>query len=533
MADRAAMKKTEVVALYARVSSDEQREQQTIRTQLEYARGRATLDGWTIREFIDDGVSGKKISLANRPAGAALLEAARRGEVSRVVTYRLDRLGRRARFIHEALEDLTAAGVAYQSLTEPFDTATPAGKLFLGVLAVMAEFESDSIAQRTNDGKRRVAAYDDRWLTGVVPYGYSVTDEHSLVIDPGEAGIVRQIYAWAIEGRPQRRIAEELNARGVPPHSDRPGKRKTVKLARWERPAISRILRSELYAGRTSYFRHSTTNEAIYRNMPAIVTPAVFLKAREAVAQSRKFGGAHRIHDYLLRSLVRCGRCGHTITGRGWSAAHGYYCHYCPKGDKAFVDEDRLLEILWRDVLEFLAHPDATMRAMARMASEVGETEDRAESELVSLAQRLRELDGQEEQLLELRLAKTISTALLEKKAQAITAERERIRMHMQAVRAERAAAARAAEETVTVRRLLGSLRDRAEQAGEDRARRAEIVRTVTKSIVVHAPGGQLRVHVTYAFGQSPTGAAGVAAVQSSGNTRRRGRGHPIASRGR
>ena len=75
---------TEAVALYARVSSDEQREQQTIRTQLDYARGRAKLEGWTLREFIDDGVSGKKVPLGKRPQGGLLLEAARRGEISRL-----------------------------------------------------------------------------------------------------------------------------------------------------------------------------------------------------------------------------------------------------------------------------------------------------------------------------------------------------------------------------------------------------------------------------------------------------------------
>ncbi len=495
---------TELVALYARVSSDEQREQQTIRTQLEYARGRAKLEGWTLREFVDDGVSGKQIPLAKRRAGAELLEAARRGEIARVVTYRLDRLGRRARFIHEALEDLDAAGVAYASLTEPFDTGTPAGKLFLGILAVMAEFESDSIAQRTNDGKKRVAAYDDRWLTGVVPYGYSLGEEHRLVIDPAEAEIVRQIYAWTIEGWAHRRIAEELNTRGIPPHSDRPGKRKTVKLSRWERPAISRIVRSELYAGRASFFRRSKSTEVVYRNMPAIVTPATFLAARKATDASRRFGGAHRIYDYRLRGLVRCGGCGHSVTGRQWRTRHGYYCYDCPKGERAFVDERQLLEILWADILDFLEHPDATLRALAHSAVESGNAEDRAERALMELAAKLRELEDQEEQLLELRLAKTISTAVLERKAKAIAGERERVRLRMEAVRQERAAAARAEEESATVRQLLGTLRTRAEQAGEDETTRAEITRTVTKSVVVHTASGHPRIHVTYAFGRRP-----------------------------
>src|SRR5438128_1754426 len=133
---------SERVALYARVSSDEQREQQTIKTQLEYTRGRAKLEGWVLTEFVDDGVSGRKIPFHKRPGGAALLAAVRNGEIDRVVTYRLDRLGRRARYIHAAIEEIDAAGVSYVSLTESFDTSTAFGRLMLGLLAIFAEFES-------------------------------------------------------------------------------------------------------------------------------------------------------------------------------------------------------------------------------------------------------------------------------------------------------------------------------------------------------------------------------------------------------
>ncbi|TMC43351.1 MAG: hypothetical protein E6J23_10155 [Chloroflexi bacterium] len=456
----------EVVAFYARVSSDEQREQHTIQTQLEYARGRAKLDGWTLREFIDDGVSGKKVPFAKRSGGAALLEAARRGEVSRVVTYRLDRVGRRAKLIHEAIEDLARAGVPYASLTEPFDTATPAGRLFLGVLAVMAEFESDSIAQRTSDGKKRAAGIDDRRLTGVIPYGYARGEGQRLVIDP------------------------------------RPGKRKTVKLSRWERPAVSRILKSEIYAGRAVFFKRSKTTEAVYRNVPAIVATATYLAARKASAANKKFGGAHRSHDYRLRGLIKCGRCKHTITGRQWRTRQGYYCLYCPAGQKAFVEEASITAILWRDVLEFLAEPDATLRAIARSATEVGNAEERAEAELVALAQKYAEFDFKESQLVEMRLGKTITPAIYDDKFRAITAEREQIQMQMQALREERAAAARAVEESAIVRELLGTLRTLAEKAGDDPARRTQIIRTLTKEVAVYVTDRRPRLHVTYAFGQ-------------------------------
>jgi len=490
---------TELVALYARVSTDEQAEKQTIRTQLEYARGRAKIEGWTLREFVDEGISGKKTAFAKRPAGAELLDAIRRGDIARVVTYRLDRLGRRARFIHEALEDFTAAGVAYQSLTEPFDTGTPAGKLFLGMLAVMAEFESDSIQQRTSEGKRRVSTDDDRWLAGVVPYGYSLTEQSRLVVDVAEAEIVREIFAAVVAGRSYRAIVDDLNARGISATSDRRGKRRTTKRTTWYREGVSRIVRSEVYAGRASFFRTSRERAATYRNVPAIVTPATYLAARDAAAASAKFGGSHSLHDYELRGLIACGRCGYTLIGRPWGKAHGYYCHRCPIGERAFLKESRVLDLLWADILEFLAHPDATVRAIERSASDTGNAEDRAERELMALAQKLRELDDQEAQLLELRLAKTISGPVLERKAKALASDRERLRLRIEAVREQRAAAARAIEESAAVRRMLTQLRSLAERAGDDPARRIEIIRTATKGVTFHAKSG--RVQIRYAFG--------------------------------
>ena len=519
---------TETVALYARVSSDEQREQQTIRTQLDYAHGRAKLEGWTLREFIDDGVSGKKIPLAKRPGGTALLEAARRGEVSRVVTYRLDRLGRRARFIHEALEDLTAAGVAYQSLTEPFDTATPVGKLFLGLLASMAEFEADSIAQRTGDGRKRVASQEDRWLAGPVPFGYSRGEDHRLVVELAEGKVVREIFAWTVsEGWGSRRVAEELNTRGVPYASDRAGKRRKMARATWDGAIVARMLRNETYAGRAAYFRSSSSTEAIYRDVPAIVTPATFVAARRAVAEHARFGGAHANHDYALRGLVTCGRCGKAMIGRRnytyvpkTKAAtadpkYAYYCTTCPTGERPTLLERQMLEVLWRDVLEFLERPDATLRALARSATDVGTAEERAERELVALTSRIRELDAQEEQLVEMRLAKTITSAILEKKASAVQAQRAQLRMLMEAVREERAAAMRAVEETVSVRKLLATLRTQAERAGEDLAVRTAIVRSVTKAITVRRIDGRTRAHVTYAFSPKAAIAARVPAMTS------------------
>jgi hypothetical protein len=355
---------------------------------------------------------------------------------------------------------------------------------------------------------------DDRWLAGVVPYGYSLTEDSRLVIEPAEAEVVREAFALTIAGRPSAQVAAEFNARGISACSDRHGKRKTAKTTMWEPWKISRMVRAEIYAGRASFFRTSKTREVAHRDVPAIVTPSTFLAARKATTANGSFGKSHSKFDYRLRGLVHCGKCGYMMIGRPWGKAHGYYCHHCTEG-RAFVDEQKLLEILWGDVLGFLEKPDATLRALAHSASESGTAEEQAEQELTALAQQLREADEHEAQLLELRLAKTISGPVLEKKAKAIADARERTRMRMNSVREDRARAARAVEESVSVRQLLGQLHERAEGATD--AQRAEIIRTATKGTTFQPDTGYLQVR--YAFGANwarPAGAVPTPHSQAS-----------------
>ena len=389
------------------------------------------------------------------------------------------------------------------------------------MLAAFAEFESDSIQQRTSDGKHRVSVDDDRWLAGVCPYGYSLTENSRLVIDPNEAAVVRKVFASVIAHTSYGEIVRDLNARGVPASRLGRGKRRKV-MASWSREAVSRIIRSKMYAGRASFFRTSKTREIVHRNVPAIITSATFLAAREAAAQNRRFGGAYAIHAYELRGLVVCATCGYTMIGRPWGKRNGYYCHRCPVGSRAFVDEAELLDIAWGDLLDLLAHPNATLRALARSATEVGTAEQQLDRELVGIAQALHELDDQEAQLLDLRPAKTISGAVLERNARAVAAERERLKMRAQAVRDQRVAAIRAVEESTSIRRLLGELGARAKSEARNPASRVAMIRMATKRIGFDAHAKT--VHVRYAFSAPVSGSTTGASSPSRHRPAMRGR---------
>jgi site-specific DNA recombinase len=146
----------ERVALYLRVSSEEQRDRETIEIQREFLEEYCRLYGLEVADvYADDGISGT-IPLHERPEGRRLLQDAREGKFQIVLVYRLDRLGRSLLVIVDAHDRLQDVGVSLRSATEPIDTSTPSGRLIFQMLASFAEYERETIS-RPETGRRMAA----------------------------------------------------------------------------------------------------------------------------------------------------------------------------------------------------------------------------------------------------------------------------------------------------------------------------------------------------------------------------------------
>src|ERR687894_1783395 len=210
----------ERVALCLRVSSEEQRERETIEIQDEFLSQYCRLYGLDVAGiYKDDGVSGT-IPLEERPEGRRLLEDAKASKFDTVLVYKLDRLGRSLLVIVDAHDRLQAAGVSLRSATEPIDTSTPSGRLIFQMLASFAEYERQSIIERTRAGLRR--AFKNGKHPGRIPYGYDIAPDDSFVVVEEEAAVVRHIITNIAEGGSSAYAeTKRLNAEGVPS----PGKR--------------------------------------------------------------------------------------------------------------------------------------------------------------------------------------------------------------------------------------------------------------------------------------------------------------------
>ncbi len=312
------------VALYARVSGEEQEKRETIQNQRDFFARWTELHGIPVAGmYEDDGVTGT-IPLGDRPGGARLLEDVRAGKVREIVVYRVDRIGRDARVILEALAALEDAGARTRSMTEPFDNATPGGRFLLGILAVVAGFERDSILERTRAGKRRRAALG-AWQGGPPPYGYKIeghgpsarlalaTDEWVEQVGLSAPDLVAKIFHDLAGGATALSLAQRLNALGVPSPAESRGR--AVRIG-WSASSISGIVRNPVHKGEHQHGRRTDPDSAISRPCPAIVTPEIWTVATQRLLSNRNLSKSSSTREYLLRGIVKCALCGSSYIGR-------------------------------------------------------------------------------------------------------------------------------------------------------------------------------------------------------------------------
>ncbi len=143
--------KIKKVAIYARVSTDNQ----TTENQLRELREVAVRNGWEItKEYVDNGISGAK-GRDQRPGFDALLKDAVRKEFDVIAAWSVDRLGRSLKDLLGFLDDIHAKNIGLYLHQQGVDTTTPGGKALFQMVGVFAEFERAMIQERVKAGLAR------------------------------------------------------------------------------------------------------------------------------------------------------------------------------------------------------------------------------------------------------------------------------------------------------------------------------------------------------------------------------------------
>jgi site-specific DNA recombinase len=436
------------IALYARVSSEEQKEGQTIDSQIEELRRHAADRAWTIIEvYRDDGWSG---GLLARPELDRLRDDAARSLFEAVLVNDVDRLARDVAHLGVIKRSLERLGIALIFRKLPAETS-PMRNLMVNILGSFAEFEKEMIADRTRRGRRHKAEVRKQFVGGIAPYGYLYVEkgasggEGELRVNQEEAIIVRRVYSWVDrEGLSARAVVSRLNATRV-----RPRKGST----RWAKSSILRILRNETYAGVWHYNKHESVEPAEpgrstrrYRRLvktsnrlrgradwiavplPAeltLVTTERWARVQNRLNQNITFSPRNARHFYLLRGLVRCAACDARFIGE---PSHGQKFYYrCSKRCKRVgtVQELHLDGAVWTALEQAVLNPALIAKGVAALQEGRFRATENANTAMVSTTKALDQIRSEEERVLEAYRLAIISTEQLSQELKGIAARKK------------------------------------------------------------------------------------------------------------
>lgn len=364
------------VALYIRVSTDEQVERYGIPLQIDslksLIKSRPKLEGGLDSMvlagvddqyiYIDEGVSGT-IPLDERPAFARMKEdiiLAPEGEqpFDIVLVYKIDRFARRLKILLEVIEFFDENNIKFISANESIDTSTPFGKAMLGIIGVIAELEIETIKMRTTAGRQQ--ALDSGVVLGAnAPYGYGKDENKRYKILKNEAQVVRQIFEMFVdEDLSFNQIAQKLIDLKIPSpdmSAIKSGKRKGNSRKKtpvnfWYANRIAKILRDEIYTGKI--WGNKIKNGKLLpksewtlssKSAPTIIDSYTFERASKKLLKSKHVQKTAKDgHVYLLSGLLKCDCCRIKLDDErvGWcgnrkQVKNGFQYYYrCVRRDK-------------------------------------------------------------------------------------------------------------------------------------------------------------------------------------------------------
>jgi site-specific DNA recombinase len=436
------MKRT--AAIYARVSSDRQKEEGTIASQtallLEYAQAHelSVPKEWI---FEDEGFSGAVLA---RPALERLRDLAAEGQVQVVLIYAPDRLSRKYAYQVVLIEEFSRYGVETLFL-KSVGGETPEERLMQQFQGMFAEYERAQIAERSRRGKRYRAKSGCVNVLSGAPYGYRYvkkneqTQAYYEVLEP-QAEVVRKVFAWYTQDLLSiGAIARRLNEEQIPTRKGQ---------SPWERSTVWAMLRNPAYQGtacfgkteicarqRTTkslrqkggYSRRNSANREKERSqwidiaVPALVSKETFALAQERLAANKKLSARNTREPTLLQGLMVCEQCGYGLYRTSTRTTRRQVKYYRCLGSDRYrhlrgpacscrpIRQDYLDDLVWQEMLQLLRTPQLIQEELDRRrmeslnSSPVQQRQDQVKRELTRLNQQMDKLlDAYQEGLITL-----------------------------------------------------------------------------------------------------------------------------------
>jgi site-specific DNA recombinase len=379
-------------AIYSRVSSEQQKEANTIASQTAALVEFAKKQGYDVPDeyvFQDEGYSGGNLL---RPGLERIRDLAAEGHIQAVLALSPDRLSRKYAYQVLLIEELARHGVDTVFVSSP-QSNTPEDQLLVQFQGMIAEYERTQILERSRRGKRHRAKQGQINVLCGAPYGYryikkSDVASASYEVIPAEADAVRKIFEmYTGAGLSIAAICRRLDELKIPTKKG---------AAHWERSCIWAMLRNPAYHGiacfgktrvaprqritrslrlrggiakRNSAHHELPRDEWIEIPVPALISEATFALARELLARNKSTAARRTIEPSVVQGLVCCRSCGYalyrTSTHSSARKIHYYRClgsdawRYRGKAlcSQKPIRQDLLDDTVWSEILRLLEDP--------------------------------------------------------------------------------------------------------------------------------------------------------------------------------
>ena len=413
-----------ITALYCRLSRDDEQDglSGSIKNQQAILEKYAQENGFkNTRVFIDDGWSGTNFA---RPAFTEIMELAEKGRIGTLIVKDHSRLGRNRLIVGQLLEEgFDSLGVRYIAIMDNIDTAKG-----ISDLVPMQDLFNEWHAKNTSQKVRNV--FKSKGMSGAPlttnpPYGYLKEPEskNGWIVDEEAAKIVRQIFAWCVDGLGPTQIAKRLKAAKVPTPTEhwsnigRNCSKPPERPFNWCSDTVASILSKQEYCGDTVNFRSTTKS---FKNKKKIERPPeewqIFKNTHPAIIDREVFALVQELRKHRRRptksgivspfsGLLYCADCGeklyYSVTNNYKREQAYFFCSSYRKNSEVcsahYIREKVVEQIVLESMQRILLNVQAFEKEFARKQMDCY-TEDKKKQ----LAAKRRELSKAKKRIAEI-----------------------------------------------------------------------------------------------------------------------------------
>lgn len=286
-------------AIYIRVSTEEQaKEGYSISAQKQKLKAYCIAQDWDVCGFyVDEGISAKDMK---RPQLQQLINDIKEGKVDCVLVYRLDRLTRSVLDLYKMLQTFEKYDCKFKSATEVFETTTAIGRMFITIVAAMAQWERENLGERVRMGMAEKLR-QGKYVHNKSPYGYDLDlVSGTLTIKEEEAKVVRLIVDKYLNGYGANKICKYLNERQI----------RTKAGNVWSDNPLIQLLKNPLYSG-TIKWGDEVSEDAV----PAIIDKKTYQDIQTTIENRRSMPPQRISSNYIFSGALKCQNCGHSMVG--------------------------------------------------------------------------------------------------------------------------------------------------------------------------------------------------------------------------